>query len=42
MDFAVERDKHDTKLEIKTKAYTGIEEHHTNSWPTSVLRLLSM
>ena len=40
MDYAVERNKHVTKFEIKTKAYTGIEEHHTNSWSTSVLRLL--
>ena len=36
MDYAVERNKHDIKFEIKTKAYTGIEEHHTNHWSTSV------
>jgi len=42
MDYAVERNKHDIKFEIKTKAYTGIEENHTNRWSTSVLRLLSM
>jgi hypothetical protein len=31
MDYAVERNKYDMKFETKTKAYTGIEEHHTNS-----------
>jgi len=41
MDYAVERNKNDTKFEIKTKAYIGIEEHHTNHWSTSVLTLLS-